>query len=74
MTRNEFMQLVIEDSFQYALECFSEECRYVQRNGSPCLYDDVEYYRTDWHDIYGYKITEDDRITDIEDIEDLFDE
>ena len=68
MTREEFEQLVEEEDFDYALEELACECHYIKQNGYM-----GDFYRTDWHDVYGYPITEDDKITSIEDIADLLD-
>ena len=68
MTREEFEAIVEEEDFSYALECFAEENPYIKQNGYM-----GDFYRTDWHDIYGYPITENDKILAIEDIDDMFD-
>ena len=68
MTRKEFEQLVEEEDFEIALEELSQECEYIRQNGYM-----GGFYRTDWHDIYGYPIEEGDKITCIEDIEDFLD-
>lgn len=73
MTRKEFEQIMNDESFEYALEEFSQECEYVKPNGS-WVYGDVDYYRMDWNYIYGYPISDGDRITSIDDIDDLFEE
>ena len=70
MTKKEFKEIMKNEDFDYAVECLSDECRYIVQNGYM-----GEFIRTDWHDIYGYPIdTEKDTIRTYEDIEDFLDD
>lgn len=69
MTVKEFKNLVIEEDFYTAVEMLAEEENYIKRNGY-----EGDFYRTDWHDVYGYPIEEGDKITCFDDIIDFLEE
>lgn len=58
-----------DDSFEEALRCLAEECRYVND-----LHGDGIYYNTEYYDVYYIPLSSRDIITSYEDVEPLLDD